>query len=286
MIVRLDPRHPAAWRSPTTVQFGFDAVAAVVPDASGVTARLIAALAEATALPVEALRVAAAAGGAPASAADDFVAAAAAALLPAASTGTAVPTARVAVDGSGPEAAAIASALAFAGAELVHDDRADCAVVVGRYAIEPERYGRWLRRDIPHLGVVFGDVGVRIGPFVEPGDGPCLRCVDLAKTDADEAWPVLAAQLAGRDAWTTLPLARPAALRVATAVVDRLLADDRSFAERSVFIDAASFRLSAAPHCPHPRCGCRGLPGTETPTGAPAAVPARPSSARVARERG
>lgn len=39
-------------------------------------------------------------------------------------------------------------------------------------------------------------VGV-VGPLVVPGRSPCLRCLDLHRSDRDPAWPLLAAQLSG-----------------------------------------------------------------------------------------
>ena len=45
----------------------------------------------------------------------------------------------------------------------------DLGIAVGHYVLDPESYGFWLRRDLPHLPVVFGDDSVTIGPLVEPG---------------------------------------------------------------------------------------------------------------------
>ena len=80
-------------------------------------------------------------------------------------------------------------------------------------------------RDVPHLAVVFDDDGARVGPLVEPGAGPCLRCLDLGRRDADPAWPAIAAQLAGRPAATGRPRApRSRRSTLAVAVVDDRLA--------------------------------------------------------------
>lgn len=51
-------------------------------------------------------------------------------------------------------------------------------------------------RLLPHLLCeVRGEVGV-VGPLVVPGTSPCLRCLDLARTDLDPGWPAIAVQLA------------------------------------------------------------------------------------------
>ena len=56
-----------------------------------------------------------------------------------------------------------------------------------------------LAADIAHLSVVVGEAGATVGPLVVPGSGPCLRCLDLHRTDRDPAWPqVLAQLLSGR----------------------------------------------------------------------------------------
>src|SRR5690606_13892242 len=71
-------------------------------------------------------------------------------------------------------------------------------VLVGHYVLEPADHGEWLSRDVPHLPIVIGDTGAVVGPFVEPGVGPCLHCLQLHRTDTDAAWPAIAAQLWGR----------------------------------------------------------------------------------------
>jgi hypothetical protein len=49
---------------------------------------------------------------------------------------------------------------------------------------------------LPHLlAEVRGEVGV-VGPLVVPGVSPCVRCLDLTRTDRDPGWPAMAVQLA------------------------------------------------------------------------------------------
>ena len=68
-----------------------------------------------------------------------------------------------------------------------------------------QRHGRWLRRDVPHLPSCSATPACTVGPFVRPGRGPCLRCLDLHRTDADPAWPAMATQLHARDAAAARP---------------------------------------------------------------------------------
>ena len=52
----------------------------------------------------------------------------------------------------------------------------------------------WRSRDIPHLPVVIDGPSATVGPLVG-GIGPCLRCLDLYRTDRDPLWPALLTQL-------------------------------------------------------------------------------------------
>lgn len=159
------------------------------------------------------------------------------------------------------------------------------AVIVGHYALEPARHGRWLRADVPHLPVVFSDSEVRVGPLVEPGDGgPCLYCLELAHLDSDPAWPAIACQLLTRTAPTeTRRLGIDVATRVAGLVQDRLNSGRSSLARTSLVLDVVSGAIRRREHRPHERCGCLSLPGTVTaPAGTAAGGRAPTSSTRVA----
>jgi bacteriocin biosynthesis cyclodehydratase domain-containing protein len=75
--------------------------------------------------------------------------------------------------------------------------RTDATVVLAPTTsiVPPEWLGQVRHR--PHLPVVIRETTAVIGPFVLPGQTPCLRCVELTRGDRDPAWPVLAAQLIG-----------------------------------------------------------------------------------------
>ncbi|MEU7999950.1 hypothetical protein AB0B66_02075 [Catellatospora sp. NPDC049111] len=55
---------------------------------------------------------------------------------------------------------------------------------------------RGTRRRVPHLALTVRDGVAVVGPLVPASGGPCLRCLDLHRTDRDPSWPRLAAQLA------------------------------------------------------------------------------------------
>ena len=164
-------------------------------------------------------------------------------------------------------------------------DAVSIAVIAADWVVRPARHLRWLRRDVPHLAIVFDDAGARVGPLVEPGAGPCLRCLELARRDADAAWPAIAAQLAGRPSATRDARAMIGAAAIAVAAVDdRLAHGPGALASTSIRLGRA--RPAALPrshrHEPHPECGCSAPGGTATaPVHLDARRPHEPSSARA-----
>jgi bacteriocin biosynthesis cyclodehydratase domain-containing protein len=89
-------------------------------------------------------------------------------------------------DGSGPGA----------GGEPLAGARPDLVVLIGTHV--PELAASLMRGQIPHLAAAAGEAIGVVGPLVIPGASACLRCLDLARTDRDPAWPLILAQLAGR----------------------------------------------------------------------------------------
>jgi hypothetical protein len=68
-------------------------------------------------------------------------------------------------------------------------DRLDLAIVFSSQVFDPKVARIWLRKGIPHIGVVFDASGVRVSPVVIPGKTPCLSCRDeeLASTDPNHS---------------------------------------------------------------------------------------------------
>jgi bacteriocin biosynthesis cyclodehydratase domain-containing protein len=133
---------------------------------------------------------------------------------------------------------------------------------VGHYVLEPSSYGFWLRRDIPHLPVLFGDGVATIGPLVEPGVTACLYCLEHHRRDADASWSAIAAQLWGRRSSCETPVASvDVAARVARLVLARLSGEKASVATSSRLVVATG---GATPRIwlPHPDCGCISLSDT------------------------
>lgn len=84
-----------------------------------------------------------------------------------------------------------------------------------------DRARRHVLEGTAHLLVEVRDATGVVGPLVLPGRTPCLRCLDLTRSDLDPAWPVLAHQLPaagegehGCDGPLALAVAAQAAMQV------------------------------------------------------------------------
>ena len=75
--------------------------------------------------------------------------------------------------------------------------RPDLAVLTGRQPMELR--ASLMGEQIPHLAVSADEAIGIVGPLVIPGRTACLRCLDLARSERDPAWPLILAQLAGRE---------------------------------------------------------------------------------------
>lgn len=279
MALRIDPSVPHVWRSPSSVQFGVDRPTAVLESVSNADERMLEALLRG--VPRSALTVIAGACGVAESDVDTLLAALTPVLLAdgaeprrseSGSRRTGDP--HVVVDGDGPFAASVGALLAAEGVHVRRgsdwrdDERVDLAVIVCDYVVAPERYGVWLRRDIPHLVVVAGDTTVRVGPLVEPGLGPCLYCLDLARRDQDAAWPAMASQLLEQHSPVdSALLVAEAAATAARAAIARLESGRSDLASSSRVIDAVTGTVSVLEHRPHAECGCRALQENVTALG-------------------
>ena len=74
----------------------------------------------------------------------------------------------------------------------------DLVVLVGSGVLDPRTGDPWWRRGVPALPVVTDGRRIVVGPVVDDPAGPCLRCLDLERTDRDAAWPALVAQVSAQ----------------------------------------------------------------------------------------
>ena len=140
----------------------------------------------------------------------------------------------------------------------------DLAVLVGQP--DPELSAALMSDRTPHLVASASEAIGIVGPMVVPGRTACLRCLDLHRTDRDPAWPLILAQLAGRQ---PIPLACDAPLAAAVAAqtafqalafVDSAAAPDAvTNGTLELVLPAWQWRRRTWP--PHQRCSC----GTSRP---------------------
>ena len=262
MVLRIDPRYPLVWRSPSSLQLGVASPVVVLHEVSVADELMLSALLAGVSRPgLEMIARGRGVDGAAASALLEAVA-------PALQRAQQPRSHTVTLVGAGLTANRIAATLADEGVRVnvAHDAEAaasaggDLAIAVGHYVLAPDLHGLWLRRDVPHLPVVLSDTSTTVGPIVEPGTGPCLYCLQRYRTDADPAWPALSAQLWGRRSVVETALVAGEVAAVACrAALARLdvghAASVHSSTEISVRSGESTTRLWTA----HPECGCTGV---------------------------
>ena len=143
-------------------------------------------------------------------------------------------------------------------------DRApDVVVLVEDRVADPRRGPVLVAGGITHLGVVVREADTVVGPFVVPGAGPCLRCLDLHRTDSDASWPTIAAQLHAGDVADESGLVAAVCAGLGAAAVlahlDRVPGLAPGTTLEVAQPDAVPRRRTWAVH---PECGCTALPAS------------------------
>lgn len=276
MVLKLDARFAIVWRDPFSLQIGVEPSRVVLREVTTADERMIAALGSGVSR--SGLEMIATSSGAT----DRAVGTLLRALKPVLVTDAPALGATVSIVGRGQTVDRIASTLALAGVSVsvrasvaaavaagtpVAEEEAELGIVVGHYVLEPDSYGFWLRRDLPHLPVIFGDDSVLIGPLVEPGGTPCLFCLERYRRDADASWPAIASQLWGRRSVSeTALVSAEVAARASRLVLNRLESGPkpaRAHAGRSFRLAVETGEVTRRDWMPHPDCGCVALPGEE-----------------------
>ncbi|WP_296666110.1 hypothetical protein [Demequina sp.] len=125
----------------------------------------------------------------------------------------------------------------------------DGEIVVAFGSVAPPVAHLLAVEDRPHVAVLVDESGALVLPVV-PGESACLRCRDVALTQADPAWPVLARQCEAR-APVTDPLCAAVAGALAAASLAVLLGGGRALAWR-----VEGGLPSRAAVAAHEACGC------------------------------
>jgi hypothetical protein len=137
--------------------------------------------------------------------------------------------------------------------------RPDLMVLTGQRP--PEFQDALIRDQVPHLAVSASEAIGVVGPLVIPGSSACLRCLDLIRAERDPAWPLILAQLAGRqpdplgcDAPLAAAVAAQAAFQ-ALALIDRPgLVHAVTNGTLELVLPGWQWRRRTWP--PQPRCSC------------------------------
>jgi hypothetical protein len=130
--------------------------------------------------------------------------------------------------------------------------------VIAAATAEPDRAigADYVRDDHPHLYVRPMLGGAVVGPYVRPGRSPCLGCLDQVRTDADQAWPELLAQLCQKPMPVDPLLAGWAATTAATQVLTAMAGGSPATLAGTCELTAADGDLVYRQWPMHSNCGC------------------------------
>jgi len=274
MVLKLTPRVPMVWRTPFTVQFGVAPVKVVLHNVTFAQEHMISVLI--AGISRSGLSMVGTSMGAREEEIGELLEALAPVMLPdlAGVTITPEPIRNMDVVGRGLTVNFLTQSLTETNADVMVSTEAELAragedgqdprgrhsqfaVMVSHHVLNPALHGYWLRRDIPHLPVVYGEGCVVIGPIIEPGLSACLYCLHRTRTDADPHWPVIASQLWGmRSDSETVVVAREVATIVTRLITNRF-ADGPTDSTVSIRLDIEDGSLRHTEELPHPDCGCR-----------------------------
>lgn len=166
----------------------------------------------------------------------------------------------VTVLGSSALAEATVAELRASGQEVCRlegPDDGPCLVVADGQEVDRMVTDRLVRRRRHHLVLRVDDLHAAVGPFVRPGESPCLHCLDLARVQQDPRWPHLVVS-----AWHSPPaedplLLRWAALTAAAQVIGELRGFSVDTMGRTLELHLDGLCLRSTPVRFHPDCPCR-----------------------------
>lgn len=282
-MLRLAPSHPLLWRTDSSVQLG-DERAVRLDDVTAWQEQLLDALREG--IPDAMLLPLARAYGASEDDAERFVARIGAALAPSPGAALAV-RAELPADIGYAESEAFVQGWRASGLDAQsivrwRDDTAGGAlptIVVADRMVDPHRVAALTASDTVHLPIELAGDRVVVGPLVVPGATACLACRHAHRTDADPGWPLVAAQLIGRERVPT----DTALILEAAVLAGRLLRSaptGPSAVTLSVTLSSIDVRRVWHAHRPHARCLCRSPQGSASADGD--AIPNAPTTTATA----
>ena len=136
----------------------------------------------------------------------------------------------------------------------------DVVVVVFDEVADSLRTVRLMVEGVAHLVVTVREGDVVVGPFVLPGQTPCITCLDVRRTELDPRWPQLRDQL--KDAAALAPPAQESSTAAASGALAAAAVLAHLDGRRPVTAGAC-IEVSAPDAVPrlrewsmHPECGC------------------------------
>ncbi len=180
--------------------------------------------------------------------------------------------AAVRVHGRGPLAEALTESLQRSGARVAHTSQShvvvraantDLMVLTDQLVADPRVLRELHEARVAHLPVRIRDGVGLVGPMVLPGATACLNCVDLHRSDHDEAWPAVAAQL--RDTVGTADRATVlATAALALGQIEEVIRAIRGQPDRpapttlsaTLEFDVVAGSITSRHWPRHPRCRC------------------------------
>lgn len=173
---------------------------------------------------------------------------------------------RIAIDGNGQFAEIFSQKLlrhdhSVAFSTAANMSGCDVAFLVGQHAIEPHRAGAWLRRDVTHVPIIFGDRFVRVGPVIGSKniESPCMQCLFMHAIDENPNWLTLASQLVHRPSASENLLMSE---EIAVALVRWLTNPSQGLIthQEVLVIDSHTGKSNVVRYDVHPECACLALP--------------------------
>jgi len=159
-------------------------------------------------------------------------------------------------------AAIVETVLAHSGIGTASSDDVDLTVMLSLGESARGTFATASRYRLDHLPVVIDEERIRIGPFVQPSQTPCMQCYDRHRTDWDSAWPALATQFGHPTHTIPTPAAvcattlYVAAAEIAANVIAHCDGHTPPTAGHLVAIGPGHDERTDWPVNFHPACGC------------------------------
>jgi hypothetical protein len=160
----------------------------------------------------------------------------------------------------------VGSARASVAARLVHEvssaasvtgfEEPDMVVLVDTEVADCVRAAAWVAGGVPHLSVVVSLGRSVVGPLVAASGGPCLRCVELHRAEADPWYPQVIAALADHRPVAEVGVLAGAGANLAAAMVLGWLDGDHRPVPVSTELTVPDLLPRTTTWRAHPACAC------------------------------